>query len=252
MLCVAARTDTELLILLLVSYLELAVRCFVCGERFVWVQAVTFISLSFCPAAHTEIQTHITQTHITRTHITQTHITQTHITQTHIIQTHISNTVTHNTEERGSCLLHWSVPHLDSSWIIQFVIDVLLTRPREWYVKLIGGTSEWHDQEHDMGHVIWHDMTLWQHYWVVTSLQASKHWYWCCEIGSPGTILTLLLLSRILTLLRRRLQRISMFVRSHWTHIPLIVWVIASDMIWTGTKCWVIISHYHGSDIKTR
>ena len=111
MLCVAARTDTELLILLLVSYLELAVRCFVCGERFVWVQAVTFISLSFCPAAHTEIQTHITQTHI--------------------IQTHISNTVTHNTEERGSCLLHWSVPHLDSSWIIQFVIDVLLTRPRE-------------------------------------------------------------------------------------------------------------------------
>ena len=25
--------------------------------------------------------------------------------------------------------------------------------------------------------------------------QASKHWYWCCEIGSPGPILTLLLLS---------------------------------------------------------
>ena len=91
----------------------------------------------------------------------------------------------------------------------------------------------------------WHgscDMTW---YDIMTTLvgghRASKHWYCCCEIGSPEPILTLLLLLRILTLLRR--LRISMFVWSHWAHIPL--------MVWHGLMLGYY-RHYHGSDIKTR
>ena len=67
---------------------------------------------------------------------------------------------------------------------------------------------------------MWYDM-IWHCDNTAGWSPASKHSYWCCEIGSPGTILTLLLFSRILTLLRRLLlllRRISMFVQSHSTH----------------------------------
>ena len=159
---------TGLLTLLLVSYLELAVRCFVCGERFVWVLAVTFISLSSCPWYRQ------------------------HWEQRKVIR-RISLWIQF-VSYAGTCSILRVICQLD-----------------RWHIGVI-----WQWTWHGSCDMTWYDiMTTHQ-----GGHQGSKHWYWWAEIGSPGTILTLLLLLRILTLLRRR--RISVFVSGHTEHTSLL------------------------------
>ena len=90
----------------------------------------------------------------------------------------------------------------------------------------MGDTSECYDKEHDMGHVIWHDMTLWQHCWVVTSQQTLILMLWDRISGDNIDIIASL---EDIDIIEEE-EDISVCLWSHWAHIPPMAW------------CWVIIA----------